>query len=390
MILLNSKKVNTTGVIMIKIKFLLVCLCCFFLLSSCTVSNQNNEYQSKPTPSETEKTEQIRAMWLSCYELFEMFKEGTREYFFDEITEVLELCHDKNINTLFVQVRPFCDALYPSEIFDWSEFAKSSSGKIPDFDPLEMVVDISEGYGVSVHAWINPYRVSYNSDFEMMQNISSYAFSCEEGVFLDPSSVEAQKLVLDGVREILENYDVDGIHIDDYFYPQTKDNFDENGYKAYRDCGGKLNKNSWRRENVNSLVAAMYSLVHSVKSEAVLSISPAGDIRKNKLSHYADVELWCSRSGYADWIIPQLYYGFEHETMPFEKTADKWLKLAENSDVKLICGLASYKQGQPDKGAGSGENEWVDGTDIIIRQTEYVNSIGYEGYAFFSYSSVLN
>ncbi|MBR4050998.1 MAG: family 10 glycosylhydrolase [Clostridia bacterium] len=319
-----------------------------------------------------------------------MFKKGTKEYFSDKITEVFELCNDKNINTLFVQVRPFCDSFYPSDLFEWSDFAKSSSGKTPDFDPLEIIVDIADDYGVSVHAWINPYRVSYSSDFDIKQSISSFAFSCDKGVFLDPSSVEAQKLVLDGVREILENYNVDGIHIDDYFYPLTKENFDENSFKAYRDSGGKLSKNNWRRENVNSLVAAMYSLVHSVKPEAVFSISPAGDIRKNKLSHYADVELWCSHNGYADWIVPQIYYGFEHETMPFEDTAGDWLKLAENGSVKMICGLASYKLGQPDKGAGSGENEWVFGSDIIRRQTEFVRNIGYDGYALFSYSSVEN
>lgn len=375
---------------MLKNKFIILLLCGFMLLSSCAVSHENNEQLTQHISSQTEEIQQIRAMWLSCYELSEMFKKGTRDYFFDKMSEVFELSKDKNINTLFVQVRPFCDALYPSEIFEWSEFAKSASGKTPDFDPLEIIVDIADNYGVSVHAWINPYRVSYDSSAGISQKTESFAFACDKGVFLDPSNVEAQKLVLDGVREILENYDVDGIHIDDYFYPQTKKNFDEDNYKAYREYGGKLSKNNWRRENVNSLVAALYSLVHSVKPESVFSISPAGNIRNNKFSLYADVELWCSRNGYADWIVPQIYYGFDHETMPFEEIAENWLKLAENGSVKIICGLASYKKDQADKGAGSGENEWVDDSDIIRRQIKYVQDIGYDGYALFSYSSVLN
>lgn len=375
---------------MLKNKLILLLLCGFLLLSSCAVSSQSNPPQNNQAPSESEKNEQVRAMWLSCYELSEMFEKGTREYFLNKITEVFELCDDMNINTLFVQVRPFCDALYPSEMFGWSEFAMSLSGKSPDFDPLKIIVDFSVAYDVSVHAWINPYRVSYDSSAKTAKGTDGFSFSCDKGVYLDPSSVEAQRFVLDGVREILENYDVNGIHIDDYFYPQTKDNFDENNYTAYRDRGGKLSKSNWRRENINSLVAAMYSLVHSVKPQAVFSISPAGDIQKNKTSHYADVELWLSQKGFADWIIPQIYYGFEHETMPFKQTADKWLKFTENSDVKLIGGLASYKQKQPDKAAGSGENEWVCDTDTIDRQAEYLYSIGYDGYALFSYSSVKN
>ncbi|MBQ2963263.1 MAG: family 10 glycosylhydrolase [Clostridia bacterium] len=373
---------------MLKFKRILAVICCLFLLPSCAVSNQNEDSQTEAVTCDTPNNEQIRAMWLSCYELSEMFEKGTREYFSDKVCELFEVCKIKNINTLFVQVRPFCDSLYPSEIFEWSKFAESSSGTLPNFDPLEIIVDTAADYGVSVHAWINPYRVSYDSSAEISKAIEGFAFSCEEGVFLDPSSVEAQKQVLEGVREILENYDVDGIHIDDYFYPQTDNNFDKAAYEAYLDCGGKLSKNDWRRENVNSLVSALYSLVHSAKTDAVFSISPAGDIRKNKTVHFADVELWCTVKGYADWIVPQIYYGFEHEKMPFKKIADKWLKLAEKGNVKIICGLASYKQGKADNGAGSGENEWVNDNDVISGQTKYINSIGYGGYALFSYSYV--
>lgn len=370
------------------IKFISVIIACLILFSSCSDSKKNQEIKPEYVTSETVKTEYIRAVWLTCYELSDMLEQGSEENFTDKIKDFFEICIGKSINTVFVHVRPFCDSFYPSDIFEWSEFSKSSSGKTPDFDPLKIIVDFSKVYGVSVHAWINPYRVSYDPDFNINHSIGDFAFRCEEGVFLDPSSVDAQKLVLDGVREILENYNVDGIHIDDYFYPQTSGNFDEHSYNSYRKEGGKLSVSTWRRENVNSLVCAMYSLVRSLKPDAVFSISPTGDIIKNKLSHYADVELWCSVNGYADWIIPQLYYGFEHDKMPFEKTAEKWLELTGNSNVKLVCGLASYKQGQTDRLAGNGQNEWVDNNDIIERQEEYVISNGYDGYALFSYSSL--
>ena len=126
------------------------------------------------------------------------------------------------------------------------------------------------------------------------------------------------------------------------------------------------------------------------KADAVFSISPTGNIRKNKSSHYADVELWLSRKGFTDWIVPQIYYGFEHEDMPFENVAKEWLKLSEDSSVKLVCGLAAYKQGEADNGAGRGKNEWTENGDVISRQIEYTYSLGYDGYALFSYSSVKN
>ena len=359
---------------------------CVVLFTACSDNKKIPEYQTETVTSETVITENIKAVWLTCYELSDMLEQGTEEDFTDKIEEFFGICIAKNVNTVFVHVRPFCDSFYPSVIFEWSEFSKSASGKTPDFDPLKIIVDYSNNYGVSVHAWINPYRVSYDNNIQIDHSIGDFAFRCEDGVFLDPSSLEAQKMVLDGVREILENYNVDGIHIDDYFYPQTSEKFDEHRYNSYRENGGNLSVNNWRRENVNSLVSAMYSLVHSLKPNAVFSISPTGDIVKNKQSHYADVELWCSVNGYADWIIPQLYYGFEHDKMPFEKTADKWLKLTENSNVKLVCGLASYKQGQKDILAGNGREEWIKNKDVIERQAEYVIGKGYDGYALFSYS----
>ncbi len=368
-----------------KFKFILIITLCCFIFSACTVIGDTQETKTHEEPSQFEP---IRAMWLSCYELQPMFSAGTSEFFSSQVTEVFEICRKNQINTLFVQVRPFCDSLYPSELFDWSEFALSSSGDIPDYDPLAIIVTEGEKYGVSIHAWINPYRVSFNHDTEISEKIKDFAFICDQGVYLEPSSIYAQKLVLDGVRELLENYNLDGIHIDDYFYPLTEEPFDENIYLKYCEQGGRLTKNAWRRENVNSLVGSIYALVHSVKKEAVFSISPAGDIDKNFNNYFADTDLWMNKSGYADWIIPQIYFGFEHETMPFEYEAEKWINLCRNNKVKLVCGLASYKQGEPDRNAGKGENEWLNSDDIIRAQADCAIALGYAGYALFSYSSV--
>ncbi len=368
-------------------KIFALIICIALLLSSCSAEKEKEQTTQQNSPVQLSQL-QVKAMWVSCYELQAMLIKGTKEYFEAEINEMLSLCDAQKINTLFVHIRPFCDAMYPSELFGWSEYALSSAGKAPDFDPLKILITMAQTYNIKVHAWINPYRISYDKDFQRSKEIQDFSFVCDQGIYLDPSDIRSQKLVLDGVREIMQNYDVDGIHIDDYFYPQTKDNFDEEQYKAYCESGGKLSKSNWRRENVNSLVSSLYSLVHSFDQAAIFSISPAADFDKNRNEYYADVELWLSREGYADWIIPQIYFGFEHETKPFEKTAGEWLGQCTQSKVKLICGLASYKCGKKDEAAGKGENEWKEYDDIISRQIEFVTKAGYYGYALFSYSSV--
>ena len=172
--------------------------------------------------------------------------------------------------------------------------------------------------------------------------------------------------------------------MDDYFYPLTSSEFDKTEYDTYKKNEGKLRFSDWRRENVNSLVSSIYSLVHSYSENIVFSISPSGDINKNYSSYFADVKLWLEEEGYADMIIPQLYFGFENETMPFEKVALKWMKLNRDDSVKLVFGLALYKEGQADELAGKGKNEWVENSDIIQRQIDYLVNCGYKEFAFFS------
>lgn len=348
---------------------------------------------TKPPQKETQtqtsvKSETVRAVWVTCYE-FSGLLSGGESSFRQKAQQLVDNCVKNNINTLFLQVRPYFDAFYPSEIFSWSTYAMDKQGNPPSFDPLKIFVNCAHSKGVDLHAWINPYRISYDKDYKVDKKYADFTVSCDAGVYLLPSSTESQKLVLSGVREILNNYDVDGIHIDDYFYPTASKEFDAKHYKAYTDNGGKLSLNAWRQSNVNSLVSSMYSLVHSLKSDAIFSISPAADIEKDKTVHCANVELWCREKGYADWIIPQMYYGFENEKMPFLSVASQWENLASKGQVKLICGLAVYKDGKVDEYAGTGKNEWKENADIIERQMKYVaSSDKWCGYSMFSYSSL--
>ncbi len=372
---------------------LIILLCCVFVfLSACNESQRHEDDSKSPPVTKSELT--IRGVWLTCYELSAMLKSGKKSDFIKSVNKMLDECDEKELNTIFIHVRPFADSIYPSDIYPLSKYVLSSSGKKPDFDVLETFILLAHERSYTVHAWINPYRISYDSDLSKLpsdsiakkETVKEAAVQISSGVFLDPSSDISRKLILDGVREILDNYEVDGIHIDDYFYPTTDKSFDAQSYKSYCDIGGKLDLKKWRTENVNALVASLYSTVHLYDGK-VFSISPAADIDKNLNEYYADVKLWMRSEGFADIIIPQIYFGFKNEKMPFEKVAEEWGNLKRNDSVRLVCGLALYKQGNEDEFAGSGAREWITDKDIIERQKESVRTKGFCGYVLFSYNN---
>ncbi len=372
---------------------LIILLCCFFILLSACDKSQNYEKMNESAPI-TKSDLNIRGVWLTCYELSAMLKSGKKSDFIKNVNKMLDECDAKELNTVFIHVRPFGDSVYPSAIFPLSKHVLSSSGNKPQFDVLETFISLAKERDYSVHAWINPYRISYDSELDKLpadsiaknKSVKASVVQTSSGFFLDPSSDVNRKLILEGVREILDNYKVDGIHIDDYFYPTTDKSFDEESYKLYRNIGGKLELKEWRTENVNALVASLYSLVHQYKGK-VFSISPAADIDKNINEYYADVKLWMRSEGFADIIIPQIYFGFKNEKMPFEKVAEEWGNLKRNDSVRILCGLALYKQGNEDEFAGSGKNEWLTDKDIIERQKEYIRTKGFSGYVLFSYNN---
>ncbi len=251
--------------------------------------------------------------------------------------------------------------------------------------------------GISVHCWVNPYRVSYDKEFKnlpkdsparsLYKNDKNTLIICDKGIFLNPAHQESRKLVLSGIREILGKYQVQGIHFDDYFYPQSDNINDKALYKEYSAGGGSLSVDSWRRENVNALISSVYTLVKACNKKLVFSISPSADIEKCKNTYYADVEKWCSEEGFADYIIPQIYYGFQNEKMPFDRVFKQWSALGEKGSVSLVCGLAPYKCGMPDSFAGIGENEWTENVNILSRQYEQIQKTPvWQGFSLFSYS----
>lgn len=307
---------------------------------------------------------------------------------------------ESGMNTVIVHVRPFCDAFYASELFPWSVYLTGTQGQGVDYDPLGIFLAAAKAQNLSVQAWINPYRVLLSAEWEKLSDNNpakqwyeagktENLLLVEDGIYLNPSSVEAQTLIINGVREILQKYDIDAIHMDDYFYPTNDPSVDAASYASYQQAGGRLSQDDWRRENVSMFVSALYAAIKAQNPQTQLVISPGGDIRKNHDNLYADVERWAREPGFLDVLMPQLYYGFENAAKPFEKTAAEWANLRFAPNVSLCFGLAAYKCGKEDVHAGTGALEWTQQEDILARQLKLCRTLPhYGGFALYTYSSI--
>lgn len=360
---------------------------------SCDNNAGGNESAVNQQPLTGITGDELRGVWLSYYEIDVDSNTDTREKYASYIDSLCRSFSQYGITDAFVQVRPYADALYKSDVYPTSVYAGVNQGEHAPFDQLEVICDIMSRYSVKVHAWVNPYRVHNGTDVNELCETNKarqwYRADSNEDVaavggklYFNPASEKARQLVIDGAREILLNYPVAGIHIDDYFYPPDCGGFDAVQYSAYLSHGGTLSLDDWRRSNVNMLVASLYSAVKQCGEDKIFSISPAGNIENNKAKLYADVALWC-KGGYADMIIPQIYFGFEHETHDFKRCMADWYAL-KGSNVKMPVGLALYKSGTEDSFAGSGKNEWLLKNDIITRQVQHIRSTGGDGFVIFS------
>lgn len=341
-----------------------------------------------------------KGIWISYLEYDSILKNKSESSFRSSIKEYFDNVKALSFNTVYVQVRAYGDAYYDSQLFPSGDRFSGTFGADVDFDPLQIMIEEAHSRGLSVHAWINPMRLMTDSQ---MKNVPDkytikkwyndpdkngrYVVKSGDRWYLNPAYSDVRQLIADGITEITANYDVDGIQIDDYFYPTTSASFDSS---AYSNSDTELSLSDWRIKNVNSMVKTLCKAVHSANSTAVFGISPQGSIANNYNDLYADVKTWCSSSGYCDYILPQVYYGFDNAALPYENTITEWSNMTSSGNVKLVIGLAGYKIGAVDTYAGfDGKNEWVNNSDIISRQMASAKTLSnYGGVAIFRYGSI--
>lgn len=327
----------------------------------------------------------VVAAWLTAVSLSDMLKGATEAAYRAAVHQELTWLCENGFTDVFVQVRSNGDAYYRSRVYpraaSWSQ----------DFDPLQVFLEENQQVGLQVHAWINPYRCQTAGQMLKIPDTYPTRMWAQEQAepivqvsgrwYLNPADAHAQALICTGAQELLDGYDIAGLHIDDYFYPTTEPELDAAAFAASR----SEDLTAWRTEQVNTLVAALYAQAHA--ADRIFSISPRGDPAASAQLLYADPETWCSQSGYCDWILPQLYYGFDNETCGFAEMLALWQGMVQTDGVRLIPGICTYKVGQADDWAGIGRMEWVTEQEIPARQAAAVLEAGLNGVAVYSSAS---
>lgn len=342
--------------------------------------------------SKSVKEEEIRGIFISYIELGNYLRGKNKVEGKKEVKKMVNEIDNLGFNTIILQVRSFSDAIYYSDIFPSSAVLGNKEGESLKFDVLNCFLKYSKKRNIKVVAWINPYRIRSDSDYsDISKSNPAYSLLKTEhvyigdGIFYNPASKKVQKLIVEGIEEILKKYDVWAILFDDYFYPEG--NVDELEYSNYLKENKDISLSDFRLLMVNTLVKKVYKLCHKYNSKFI--ISPDGNIENNYQKHYADVKGWAQKKGYVDYLMPQIYYGFYNETKPFYETIKEWKKFSKK--VKLIPALAFYKVGSVDSFAMSGKNEWLEENDIIMREVLVARNLeGVYGFSLFRYDYLFN
>jgi uncharacterized lipoprotein YddW (UPF0748 family) len=294
----------------------------------------------------------MRAAWISYLD-YGTLKDKSKSEFTNNINKMYDKVLSQNLNTVIVHVRAFSDSVYPSQYYNWANFITSVDG--PDYDPLAIMIEEAHKKGLSFHAWINPYRTA-------------------DGGRVNPASSSAVKKIVSGVEEIVTNYNVDGIHFDDYFYLSTDDTSQE-----------------IKMQNVNKMVQSVYAKIKSIKSAVVFGISPAGNVEYAK-SIGCDVNRWLSTTGYVDYICPQLYWSDDYvtksgaSTKMFTNTMKQWASINKNNTT-MYAGLALYKVGASLETAWGSDYGWGNSNCNLYDQYKAAKNAGYSGFSLYRYGS---
>ncbi|MWV44486.1 family 10 glycosylhydrolase [Paenibacillus sp. HJL G12] len=321
---------------------------------------------------------ELRGAWISTVENIDWPTKGVLDpqQQRQDFVKLLDELKQTGINAVFVQVRPTSDSFFPSEYFPWSHWLTGEQGKAPSdgYDPLKFMVDEAHKRNLEFHAWINPYRISMHDNPDLLAPTHparlhpDWVVKNGGKMYFNPAIPEAQNYIIDGVKEIVQNYDVDGIHMDDYFYPYPgNEPFDDSKeYNAYKSGGGTMPLDDWRRDNVNTIVKGLNAGIKQIKPFVKFGISPFG-IWRNKGTDptgsetngqqnydglYADTRTWM-KQGWVDYLAPQIYWHFGYSAAAYEKLIDWWTKEinGENDhsgkhNVQLYIGMAPYRVGQ--------------------------------------------
>ena len=319
-----------------------------------------------------------------------------------ELRQLLDEAARLRLNTIVFQVRPAADALYASQIEPWSRYLTGETGRAPypAWDPLQFAIDEAHARGMELHAWFNPFRASttraqLSDPSHITRRRPDLVVPYATRQWLDPGLAEARAYSLRVIEDVVRRYDVDGIHLDDYFYPYIEQDArgrnipfaDDATFAGYRATGGTMSLGDWRRDNINTFVRDLYGRVHATKPWVKVGISPFGIWRPGAPEGvrgldayseiYADARTWL-RNGWLDYVAPQMYWLADAQYQPYNALVSWWAE-QNVAGRQLVVGNASFKLSN----TGWSAHE-------LVRQVEMTRALpGVTGNIFFSAASLL-
>ncbi len=315
---------------------------------------------------------EFRGVWVASVNNIDWPKSGDTnpESQKADYIRLLEMHQKNGMNAMIVQVRPAADAFYPSTFEPWSQWLTGVQGQPPSpyYDPLQFMIEETHKRGMEFHAWLNPYRAVHNlgSSSVAANHISrihpEWFLNYGDKKYFDPGNKEAQKFVVDVVRDIVKRYDVDAIHMDDYFYPYRIPGKEFPDAASYARSGSKLNKDDWRRSNTDSIIQAISIAIKQEKKLVRFGISPfsvwrnkdkdpvrGSDTRAGQTNYddlYADILLWLKK-GWIDYVTPQLYFTIGHPKVDYAKMVDWWSRNSYGRHIYIGHGIYKVEEKEP-------------------------------------------
>lgn len=353
----------------------------------------------------------VRAFWVSNVANIDMPTQENLEAYKNKLKEIIDVALDYKINTIFFHVRTNNDAYYKSKLNPTSRFLVGKEGNELLFDPLEWIIKEAHKNNIEVHAWANPYRVSMAGgkiskedwlkscdDLNLVKNREDLIVLDTDGhVILNPAKEEVKNHIIDSMLEIIENYDVDGIHFDDYFYPYKALDDKYNDLAEFEARADKsLTLNEFREHQVDLVIKGVYDAVKAYNPKLQFGVSPFAIWKTTKsdplgsnnpkgvfesgIHQHANSYRWV-KEGWIDYIVPQIYWDFAHESASFADMTRWWVDLCKDSNVKLYIGHGAYRLGRE----GNYEDKYE-----IVNQVKYANQFKeVTGNVFFTYNTFI-
>ena len=386
------------GIMKSKLLMLLGSLLLFCMSFSAVTSTSKVKEQPKP-----KQQKEFRGVWVASVANIDWpSKKGlSEEEQKREYLEILDNVQRWNMNAVVVQVKPTGDSFYPSKYGPWSEYLTGKQGVNPGYDPLKFMVEEAHKRGIEFHAWFNPYRLSMNTDRSKLSSDSivfrkpDWIVEYDKKLYLNPGVPGVDDYVVDSIMEVVKNYDIDAVHMDDYFYPYKVKNQEYPDNDTFRKYGGKFySKEDWRRDNVNQLIEQLSKDIKKTKPNVKLGISPFGVWRnastdplkgsntkagvQNYDDLYADILLWVDNN-WIDYVVPQIYWNQGFNLADYDTLVNWWSEAVSGKKTELYIGQAAYKV-----------KEWKNSSELL-NQIDYNRSFPQvKGSIFFSYKSLLD